>query len=66
MNHIVTELVNQGVYPLGILPLLPDFTRQAKFVTKYRRKPQKMGRDQPGMEEDSEDSGMEDEAMEDA
>ena len=55
--HAVVEMVNQGVLPLGIIPLIAPFTKSGKFATRFYADEQ--DKNLPSEDEDSEDSGYE-------
>ena len=55
--HAVVEMVNQGLLPLGIVPLIAPFTKTGKFATRYYADEQ--DKNLPSEDEDSEDSGYE-------
>ena len=61
VGHLLTELVNQGSLPLGVLLLAAPYLRKGKFVTAYRQTRANVPPSEEDEEEDSVDSGyMED------
>ena len=61
ISHLLTELVNQGALPLGVLTLAAPYMRKGKFVTKFRQEEAEPEQRTQETEEDSEESGYMDE-----
>ena len=65
ISHLLTELVNQGALPLGVLTLAAPYLRKGKYVTKYRQVEAEPVLQQGDCDEDSEESGYMEEEPED-
>ena len=64
ISHLLTELVNQGALPLGVLTLAAPYLRKGKYVTKYRQAAAEQAQRVGDSDDESEDSGYMDEEAE--